>query len=281
MAMKLIADSGSTTTDWALVQETEVRYFKTEGISPYFHSDQQIQAILHDQLKSLCKEAFPADIHFYGTGCASASNANRIKSSLSVLFPASNITVEHDLLGAARALCGRSPAIACILGTGSNSCAYDGHHITENRPGLGYILGDEGSGAYLGKQLVARYLYGDLSKALAERFSTCYGLNKEMVLDRVYRQPLANRFLAGFAPFLSQNRGDEEVEQILRESFGAFVNGHIARYEHSRSLPVHATGSIAAAFSDVFINTLTEAGLQAGQVMKTPVDGLVHYHAAS
>jgi glucosamine kinase len=281
MVIKLIADSGSTTTDWALVESTDVRYFKTEGISPYFHSDQQIQAILHEQLKAQCKDASPASIHFYGTGCASASNVDKIKSSLSVLFPAAAITVEHDLLGAARSLCGRSPAIACILGTGSNSCAYDGDHITENRPGLGFILGDEGSGAYLGKQLVARYLYGDLDKELADQFTHSYGLTKDLILDRVYRQPLANRFLAGFAPFLAQNRGDEQVEQILRESFGAFVNGHIARYALSRSLPVHATGSIAAAFSDVLINTLTEAGLQAGQIMKTPVDGLVRYHMGS
>ncbi|MFM7709738.1 MAG: N-acetylglucosamine kinase [Ferruginibacter sp.] len=278
MTIQLIADSGSTTTDWALVYATEVRCFKTEGISPYFHSDQQIQAILHDQVKPQCMDVLPEQIHFYGTGCASASNATKIKSSLSVLFPASNITVEHDLLGAARALCGRSPAIACILGTGSNSCEYDGNHITQNRPGLGYVLGDEGSGAYLGKQLVARYLYGDLDTTLAERFAHSYGLNKDMILDRVYRQPLANRFLAGFAPFLSENRGDEQVEQILRDSFGAFVNGHIARYQHNQSLPVHATGSIAAAFSDVLIHALKEAGMQAGQVMKTPVDGLVRYH---
>lgn len=278
MSIKLIADSGSTTTDWALVQSTDVRFFKTEGISPYFHSEDQIQTILNEQLKPQCLDWNPQDIYFYGTGCASATNADKMKTQLCQLFPSANVTVEHDLLGAARALCGRTPAIACILGTGSNSCSYDGYNIAANRPGLGFILGDEGSGAYLGKQLVARYLYGDLNKKLSDRFTECYGLDKDMILDRVYRQPLANRFLAGFAPFLSQNRGDEQVEQILRESFGAFVNGHIVRYEQSRSLLVHATGSIAAAFSDVFFNMLTEAGLQPGRIMKTPVEGLVSFH---
>ena len=279
MAIKLIADSGSTKAEWCLLDGKKKKIFYTQGLSPYFLTSEQIQHIIEQELKIKMKLAVPDEIFFYGTGCSSPDNKKSVKKALLKVFPKAVTSVDHDLMGAAKALCGKEKGIACILGTGSNSCFYNGKKIVKNSPGLGYVLGDEGSGAYLGKKVIQYFLYNTFDEDLMDRFAARFNTNSYEILEAVYQKPLPNRYLASFAIFLAENRGHYMVENIIEDGFNDFFFNHIYKYRESWTLPINFIGSVAFGFKDVLKEMCSSYELQLGKVLQKPMDGLIKYHS--
>ena len=280
MANILIADSGSTRAEWCLLNGTKKKTIYTQGISPYFFDTLQIEQILLKELKGKMKNIEPDEIFYYGTGCSNPGNVKSIKQALAKVFPAAKIKVDHDLMGAAKALCGDEKGIACILGTGSNSGYYNGKKIVKNNPGLGFILGDEGAGSYLGKKVVQYYLYNTFDPDLMDRFNAKFNTTSIEILDAVYKNSLPNRYLASFVPFLIENRGHFMIENIIEDSFNDFFFHHIYKYRESWTMPINFIGSVAFGFKDVLKDMCETFELQLGIVLKNPMDGLVKYHRA-
>ncbi|MEO6720263.1 MAG: N-acetylglucosamine kinase [Ferruginibacter sp.] len=279
MAIKLIADSGSTKAEWCLVDGKKKKTIFTQGISPYFLDGDQITGIVTVGVKNKLKGVEPEEIYYYGTGCSNPNNVKIVKKALRKVFPTASINVDHDLSGAAKALCGNEKGVACILGTGSNSCYYNGKKIVKNSPGLGFILGDEGSGAYMGRKVVQYYLYNTFDPDLMDRFNAKFNTTAVEILEAVYKQPLANRYLAGFVSFLVENRGHYMVENIIEDSFNDFFFNHVYKYRESWTLPVNFIGSVAFGFKDVLKEMCASYELQLGKILRNPMDGLVKYHS--
>lgn len=275
--MILIADSGSTKTEWALLPGTAT--FKTKGISPYFLSTEQIVLLLQQELlpQILAPENI-TQIYYYGTGCTAPATVSTVCNALAVLFPLAVIKITYDLVASAHALCGNEKGIVSILGTGSNSCYYNGKEIERNNPGLGYILGDEGSGAYLGKTIIAEYLYGKLSKDLEQAFEEKFDIDKHSLLEKVYASTLPNRFLASFSIFFAAHRGEIQLERLLQEVLTLFFSKHILIYDQSVSVPIHFTGSIAWAYQDVLMELCKIHKLKMGRIVKAPIKELMKYY---
>jgi N-acetylglucosamine kinase-like BadF-type ATPase len=278
MSLILIADSGSTKTEWCLVDGKKKLNVVTQGISPYFLDAAQITTIIREELLPGLKNKQPDELYYYGTGCSNPANVALVKKAIKAVFKNSKIVVDHDLAGAAKALCGDQKGVACILGTGSNSCFYNGSKIVKNSPGLGYVLGDEGSGTYLGKKVLQYYLYNTFDPDLMDRFKAAYQTSPNEILDAVYKQPLPNRYLAGFAGFLAENRGHFMVENIIEDGFNDFFYHHIYKYRESWTHPIHFVGSIAWGFKDVLKEMCHSYELQLGKVLKNPMEGLISYH---
>ncbi|HEX7904536.1 MAG TPA: BadF/BadG/BcrA/BcrD ATPase family protein [Chitinophagaceae bacterium] len=276
--VKLIADSGATKAEWCLMNGDKTKTVITQGISPYFLNTEQIKDLLQKELKPKLKNAEVDEVYYYGTGCANPVNAKSVKKAIMQVFAGAKIEVNHDLMAAARALCGREKGIACILGTGSNSCYYDGKKIIKNSPGLGYVLGDEGSGAYLGKKVIQYYLYDTFDDELRGRFDLTYTTNTAEILENVYKKPLANRYLAGFAKFLADNRGHYMIENIIEDGINDFFFTHLCKYRETWTLPVSFAGSIAFGFKDVLEQLCQSYEFELGTVMKNPMQGLVEFH---
>lgn len=278
MSIKLIADSGSTKTEWCLINGKSTKTFYTQGLSPYFLSAEQIEYIINEELKIKLKKVEPDEIFFYGTGCSNVENVKLVKKAVQKVFKEAKVSVDHDLMGAAKALCGHKKGIACILGTGSNSCYYNGKKIIKNSPGLGYVLGDEGSGSYLGRKVVQYFLYKTFDEDLMDRFNAKYNTNSDEILDAVYKKPLPNRYLAAFTDFLVENRGHYMIENIIEDSFNDFFFNHVYKYRESWTMPINFTGSVAYGFKDVLKDMCNSYELQLGIVIKKPMDGLVKFH---
>jgi len=280
--MLLIADSGSTKTAWRLVDKNKkIEHFHTEGLNPYFKSHGEIiEEISNSLLPYFPKDVKVKNVFFYGAGCSSKEKCDMIKDALLHCFPAALITVEHDILGAARATCANTEGIVCILGTGSNSCFYDGKKITTVIGGLGYILGDEGSGAHLGKSLLSAYLNRELPEDLKKEFDTVYRLNKEEIDKRVYEKPLANRFLASFSRFIGEHKQHPFFQQMVEECLDTFLLKHVCRYPNFKSKPVHFVGSVAYYYSEILKKTALKKEIIAGKILAYPVEELVLYHLA-
>ncbi len=278
MAIKLIADSGSTKASWCMLDGNKKKIISTQGISPYFLSQVQIQIIIENELKPKLKGIEPAEIYYYGTGCSNPENIKAVKQSLKKVFPAAKIAVDHDLMGAAKALCGNEKGIACILGTGSNSCYYNGKRIVKNNPGIGFILGDEGSGAYLGKKVVQHFMYNTFDEDLMDRFNVKYNTNAIEILEAVYKGPLPNRYLANFTAFLVENRGHFMIENIIEDGLNDFFFNHLYKYKEVWTHPVHFIGSVAFGFKDVLKEICHSYEMQLGKVLQQPIDGLIKYH---
>lgn len=274
----LIADSGATKAEWCLLRNGRKKTFFTQGISPYFLNTEQIRDLLGKELRPQMKNVEIDNLFYYGTGCANPANARSVKKALGLVFPEAAVDVHHDLMAAARALCGRKKGIACILGTGSNSCYYNGKKIVKNSPGLGFILGDEGSGAYLGKKVIQYYLYGTFDEELRGRFDATYTTTTAEILESVYKKPLPNRYLAGFTRFLADNRGHYMIENIIEDGLNDFFFNHLCKYRETWSLPVHFAGSVAFGFQDVLQQLCSSYEFEMGNVMKNPMEGLVDYH---
>ncbi|MBR4433599.1 MAG: ATPase [Bacteroidaceae bacterium] len=276
----LIADSGSTKTDWTVCRGDEVvQALQTQGLNPYHQSEEVIAEVLTNELKSALRTTLSPDteVIFYGAGCANESACRRVKNVIETVLGLTDVQVYTDLLGAARALCGHKEGIACVLGTGSNSCLYDGTKIVENVPPLGYILGDEGSSAVLGRRLLSDCFKNQLPPALREEFLKKYNLTQETVLERVYRQPLVNRFLASLTPFLSDHREVPEVHKLLVESFTEFLTRNVIQYRRPW-LPINCVGSIANAFSAELKEAAEALGMEMGVILQSPMKGLIAYH---
>ncbi|HWR33747.1 MAG TPA: BadF/BadG/BcrA/BcrD ATPase family protein [Chitinophagaceae bacterium] len=278
-SIKLIADSGATKAEWCLLDKGKKKTVFTQGISPYFLNTEQITELLLKELKPKLKRTAINEIYYYGTGCANPANAKSVHKAIRKVFPGTKTEVTHDLMAAARALCGREKGIACILGTGSNSCYYDGKKIVKNSPGLGYVLGDEGSGAYLGKKVIQYYLYGTFDDELRERFDATYMTSAAGILENVYKKPLPNRYLAGFTRFLAENRGHYMIENIIEDGLNDFFFYHLCKYRETWTMPVNFTGGVAFGFKDVLQQLCKSYKFEMGKVMKNPMEGLVDYHS--
>jgi glucosamine kinase len=279
MPIKLICDSGSTKAEWCLLDGKKKKIITTQGLSPYFLNTQQIQQVIENELLPNIKKVVVDEVFFYGTGCSNPENVKSVKKAISNVFAKAKVAVDHDLMGAAKALCGRSKGIACILGTGSNSCYYNGKKIVKNSPGLGYVLGDEGSGAYLGKKVIQYFLYNTFDEDLMDRFNAKYATNSIEILNNVYKQPLPNRYLASFVPFLIENRGHYMIENIIEDAFNDFFFNHVYKYRESWLMPINFVGSVAFGFKDVLKEMCSTYELQLGTVIKKPMDGLIKYHS--
>jgi glucosamine kinase len=280
-SVTLIADSGATKAEWCLIHNGRKRTLFTQGISPYFLNTQQIVDLLEKELAPGLKKVTVEDVHYYGTGCANPENAASVKKALKKVFPGAKVEVNTDLMAAARAVCGHEKGIACILGTGSNSCYYNGKKIVKNSPGIGYVLGDEGSGAYLGKKVLQYYMYDTFDEDLRARFDAKFLTNKVEILDNVYKKPLANRYLASFAIFLADNRGHYMVENILEDGLNDFYFQHLCKYREVWTSPVNFVGSVAFGFKDILQELCNSYEFELGTVMKNPMSGLVTYHKSS
>jgi len=276
--IKLISDCGSTKSEWCLVRGRKRTTIFTQGISPYFLDTEAIVRVLSTELKPSLGRQSPGVIHYYGTGCLNPANRRSVKKALALVFPDAEIGVEHDLMAAARALCGREKGIACILGTGSNSCYYNGSRIVTNSPGLGYVLGDEGSGAYLGKRVLQYYLYNTFDEDLRSRFDARYVTTPSEILDNVYKQPLANRYLASYAQFLAENRGHYMIENIIEDGLNDFFFYHLCKYRESWTKPIHFVGGVAWGFRDVLQELARSYEFTLGRIMQNPMEGLLEYH---
>lgn len=275
----LIADSGATKTEWCVLQKGKQKSIFTQGISPYFLSTEQIVSLLKKELLTAVRNLEISDIFYYGTGCANPENARSVKKALKQVFPDASPQVTHDLMGAARALCGNTKGIACILGTGSNSCYFDGKKILRNSPGLGYVLGDEGSGAYLGKKVIQYYLYETFDDDLRSRFEASFATTGSEILENVYKKPFPSRYLAGYTRFLAENRGHYMIENIIEDGLNDFFFQHLCKYKEIWKFPVHFTGGVAFGFRDIIKQLCQSYEFELGQILQHPMQGLVRYHA--
>jgi len=276
--IKLIADSGATKTEWCIVGGKKRSSFFTTGISPYHMDQEKIESLLKDELTSIIRKTNFSSIYYYGTGCYTKVNANIVKRALQKVLLSDDVNVTHDLMGAAIALCGHTNGFASIIGTGSNSCFFNGTKIIQNSPGLGYVLGDEGSGAYLGRMVLQHFLYKQFDQELMDRFTDTYSLTKAEILQKIYKEPYANRFLATFAKFLSSNRGHYIIENIIEDGLRDFFDVHLIQYKNHASYPFHFVGGISFHFKDKIKELCNYYGLELGKIIKQPMEGLVDFH---
>jgi len=276
--MVLIADCGSTKTDWVLCEGDEVIVrARTQGLNPTHQESEEIFNILSAELTNEITTHTPEKIYFYGAGCAYETANNRMRQALAKIFSTKEIEINSDLLAAARALCKHEEGIACILGTGSNSCLFDGEKIIDNTPSLGYILGDEGSGAHLGRQLLSDCIKKQLPSKIREKFFEQYELNIATILEKTYHSSLPNRWLASFTPFLSEYKNLPEINTMLKECFKQFFQRNTMTYRRSW-LPIHIIGNIGVHFSEEIKETAESLGLSIGNIVDSPMDGLIEYH---
>jgi N-acetylglucosamine kinase-like BadF-type ATPase len=276
--MILIADSGSTKTDWRILDEAgNVSQARTSGLNPYHETEGSMATVLRDELLPQVEQAI-RQVYFYGAGCATESACANVAAALQQVFPDAFSEVNNDQLGAARALCGREAGIACILGTGSNTCLYDGHKIVDNIPPMGYIIGDEGSGSNIGKELLNRYFRRELPQKIRERLEKRFDMSKEAVLEHVYRRPFPNRYMAGFAKFVFQNLQDPYLMRMVYDILSNFFDKTICRYDNYQQYKIHFTGSIAFYFGNLLRQVASDKGLRIFNILEGPIAGLTLYH---
>ncbi|MDR1222899.1 MAG: ATPase [Tannerella sp.] len=273
----LIADSGSTKTDWLVVRgDTVVRSMRTKGMNPYFQSCEEIQkeieTVLAPEIKGLSVDA----VYFYGAGCV-FDKADIMRKAISSCIPSPKIHVYSDLLAVAHSTCGHEAGIACIIGTGSNSCFYDGREIVRNISPLGFILGDEGGGATLGRILVSDVLKGILSKPLQDAFFERFGLTQADILDHVYKKPFPNRFLASLSPFLYDHLDEPEIRLIVANSFNSFLTRNVMQYDYTE-YAANFVGSVAYHYQELLRKTAERAGVRVGKIVKNPMSGLIDFY---
>jgi N-acetylglucosamine kinase-like BadF-type ATPase len=276
--MIIIADSGSSKIDWRILEpEGSIRQASSPGFNPYYqpldHLKQGIKEFLTPQIKGEVRTIF-----FYGTGVSSERNQDMVRSAFLEFFPKATVHIEWDLLAAARALCGEERGIACILGTGSNSCLYDGSKITEQVANLGWILADEGSGASLGKKLLFDYLRKNLPNELAEQFQKRFPFSREDFLEKIYQQEKPSTFLATFSKFIFQHLKEPYCYKLAYDGFSDFYENNVMKYDGYRHLKVHFVGSVAFYYSDLLRQVANDKGIAVKNILETPIAGLTLYH---
>jgi N-acetylglucosamine kinase-like BadF-type ATPase len=277
--MILVADSGSTKTSWMLAESSGRKHsFQTIGLSPFFHTIDSIQQEIRMN-KGLMKHALEVTrLHFYGTGISNAEREKMMTTALSGIFAHAKISVDHDIKGAAQATCGNKPGISCILGTGSNACFFDGRNTHAITASLGYALGDEGSGAWFGKEFIRLYLYKELPEDLSSAFAKEARVDKDDILDNVYNKPRPNAYLASFSAFLGKHRNHPWVHAFVLNGFVDFLEIHVCRHPKHRDLPVHFVGSVAYHFSEILAEACREKHLELGVITDEPITGLFEHH---
>jgi glucosamine kinase len=275
--MILIADSGASKTEWRMLDDNFIGQAQTLGFNPYYQGEEQLDKEIREALLPQIKKPV-TEIYYYGTGCSSDKNRQVIRNVMLRHFPDAYIEVWHDLEAAARALCGREEGIACILGTGANSCFYDGRKIVENVTSLGFILGDEGSGAWMGKRIVADYLRKDLPPKLWDQFKKRFPLDRDEILSRVYSRDMPGRFLGSFSHFVFQHLREPYCYKLVYDGFSEFFDKNVCKYDRAAELPVHFTGSVAFYFSDILRQVAADKGLHVQRIIESPIAGLTRYH---
>lgn len=281
MKNKVIADAGSTKVDWLLLSDTGKVLNRTssDGLNALLVADDEVIEHFKAVKTALGQEESVCEVQYYGAGCATAAVCSRIHSAIEKVWDAGSISVNSDLLGAARSLFGHDKGIACILGTGSNSCLYNGSEVEVNVPSLGYVLGDEGSGAALGKRLLSDAFKGHLPEAMRQRFLAKYNLEIGDILENVYRGQKPNKFLASLVPFLSEHLWNPYIYSLVLEEFTYFIKRNIAMYPGAHSLPIAFTGSIAYYFGDILRDAIERQGYKVSKITRTPMDGLIAFHS--
>ncbi len=276
--MIIVADSGSTKTDWVIIDRKNIESeFQTEGLNPvHLSSETILQTLANGRLLKDASEK-AKKIYFFGAGCGNEEGKERMEHTLETFFPSAKIQVENDLMAAAIATCGKKKGVVAILGTGSNCCLFDGKKIHTKNFGLGYILGDEGSGAYFGKNLLRAYLYEHLPKELSSSFYEKYDLNRESIIEAVYRKPNPNLFLSSFMPFIIANKNHNWIKDFLHRGINEFFSSNLFTLMHSKKLHVHFVGSVAAELEDLIREKGSSKKLTIGKVIKSPKEGLTEY----
>ncbi len=279
MTKKLIIDSGSTKCEWVLLSNGNVsEHCFSEGFNPNYINDDEIGSRFEQLLPLQIKSQKIDEIYFYGTGCSTDKNCNLVKELFLRFFPAAVVTANHDLTGAALSLFKNTSGVACILGTGSNSCLWNGEKITGSVPSLGYLLGDEGSGTYLGKLVLKYILSGKSSTALQQALFDYTKLDSGGIIRKIYSEKNSNAWIASLSKFAYQNIENNEIKNIVETNFDDFVNENILRYENHSNLPVAFTGSVAYYFKDILEGVAERYGLKVLRITKGPMDGLIEFH---
>lgn len=277
--MRLIADSGSTKTAWKLIDGSgHVKNIKTSGLNPY---SQPEESIFQEVEKVLLPETGTGiqEIYFYGAGIVNAEKGDIIRRALNRIYPEAIVETHSDVLGAARALFGDQAGIACILGTGSNACLYDGKQITHGISPLGFILGDEGSGSVMGRKLLGDYFKEVMPGRLRDEFGKQFGITREEALNRVYRTEKPNQFLAQFVPFLSQHSNSAYCQEFVQHNFMEFFERNVSKLPDYTQYPIGFIGSVAYYFSSILKNTASYFGYDETTIIKEPIDGLEKYYS--
>lgn len=278
--MIIIADGGSTKTNWCLLDDSNKKiYFNTEGYNPYFVDSDYIVASLKKGLPSDIPFDKITEVNYYGAGVHNEEKAKIVEEAIQVVFPTAKVEVGHDLLAAARALLGNEPGFAAILGTGTNSCIYDGKEITHNIDSAAYILGDEGSGSYIGKKLLTDFIRGLMPKDVADVFYETYKLSPDEIMDNVYTKPLANRFCASFSKFVYDNNVNiHYTRKIVDDAFEAFFANLVSKYPDYQSYTFNCIGSVGYNFRNVLEDKAAQYGMKVGKILRSPIDDLVQFH---
>jgi N-acetylglucosamine kinase-like BadF-type ATPase len=275
--MKLIADSGATKTSWCLVDQNEKQYFNTEGYNPYFADTTYIVKSLSENLPEGLSCSQVKEVYYYGAGCFPGKDSV-LSDAIKSIFSQAKVYIELDLLAAARALLGMDSGFAAILGTGTNTCIYNGEKIVQNIDSLGYVLGDEGSGTAIGKKLLGDYIRESMPPAISFLFYDTFHLDKEDIFYHVYDQPFANRFCADFCKFVNAHIQDPYFYNLVRNSFYDFFKNLVSRYPGYKTYSFNCVGSIGFNFKDILFGVARDFGMEPGNIIKSPIDGLVEYH---
>ncbi len=282
MTTLILAESGSTKTDWRIIRNDKViREIRTSGINPYLQKDRDIEKILQQEFPEDLELLKAPEVTFYGAGVGKPQNKARLSKVLQRFFHTPAAVVFTDMLGAARALCGNEKGVVCILGTGSNSCYYDGEGIADQHASLGYLAGDEGSGNHLGKKVLQYYAYKTFDEELNAAFEQEWGNDLGKILTALYSDPFPNRYLARFVKLLSQNRGHFMVENILEDAFTEFFTRHIFKYRQTWQGTIHFTGAVAYQFRDIIAEMCQNQEIELGRVVQAPINELVRYHTSA
>ena len=275
--MILVADSGSSKTDWMAYDPIEPLTFSTQGINPYFVNAFDIVKILTKHKELSAHAPAIKEVYFFGAGCSSPDKHEIISNGLSTFFANAFISVDHDLIGSAYATCGDKKGLACILGTGSNISYYDGVDVHDGRHGLGYVLGDEGSGSFFGRKILVSYLYGNMPADLAEIFGKTYTADKETVIQNIYQKPFPNSYLASFSRFMINHKSHPFIQKVLRDGFQEFIDTNIKDYKAYKTLDCNFVGSIAYYYQDELRAACAENGIKIGKILQKPIEGIYEY----
>jgi N-acetylglucosamine kinase-like BadF-type ATPase len=274
----LIADSGSTKTEWVLLHNGNKEYFNSDGLNPYFRTHGQLSEAIKNGVKKSISDLHVHKIFFYGSGSGNESRKSILKNAIRENFPESEIQIESDLLGAAIACFENREGVACILGTGSNSCVYNGKEIVKNIPSLGFVFGDEGSGGYFGKRILNGYYYKTMPKDLRTALDETSDMTLEAVLHKIYEEPQANRFVASFSKMLSDHRNHPYIKGMVKKGFEAFAEKQLGYFEESKTMEIGFVGSIAYVYKDILEEVLKKREMNLGVVVRKPLDNLVEFH---
>ncbi|WP_316746757.1 N-acetylglucosamine kinase [Pedobacter gandavensis] len=275
--MILVADSGSSKTDWMGYTPEATISFSTQGINPYFLNAHDIFKLFSKKKEIAAYAEQVKEIYFFGAGCSSPDKVEVISNGISSFFTQAYVSVEHDLIGSAYATCGDQEGLTCILGTGSNISYYDGQTVHPGRHGLGYVLGDEGSGTFFGRKMITGYLYGTMPAELRVAFAKAYPVDKETVVTNLYQKPSPNTYLASISRFMADHTDHPYIIQILRDGFQEFVDSNVKDYANYKTLDCHFVGSIAFYYQDILREICAKNQVHVGKIYQKPITGIFNY----